>query len=233
MRRPVRPPAARHRPRPLAPVRAGDRRRLRGHQARLGAGQLQLLHLRGGLPLHRRRGGPGRHARLGAAAASTGSTRTPGCGGTAAAWSSRRCGWPSSCYDATAACAGRPATRRAGEEALAGYLAEARAMLRRAATAADCADEAGAGRTRPASRSCAGSTCPPSACAPVRRVPLERIGGIDRSAPRMLPTSMDRPNARGPRRVLAGRDDGGRDRPAQRGRRVGPHRPRRGRRARP
>ena len=46
MRRPVRPSPARHRPRALARVRARDQPRLRGHQARLGAGQLQLLHLR-------------------------------------------------------------------------------------------------------------------------------------------------------------------------------------------
>ena len=45
VRRAVRPPAARHRHRALARVRARDRARLRGHQARLGAGQLQLLHL--------------------------------------------------------------------------------------------------------------------------------------------------------------------------------------------
>ena len=49
VRRPVRPPAARHRPRALARVRARDRARLRGDQAGLGAGQLQLLHQRGGL----------------------------------------------------------------------------------------------------------------------------------------------------------------------------------------
>ncbi len=65
VRRPVRPPAARHRPRALARVRARDHRRLRGHQARLGAGQLQLLHLRGRLPLRRRRGRPRRRATAG------------------------------------------------------------------------------------------------------------------------------------------------------------------------
>ena len=43
VRRALRAPAAAHRPRPVARVRAADRRRLRGHQARLGAGQLQLL----------------------------------------------------------------------------------------------------------------------------------------------------------------------------------------------
>ena len=43
VRRPLRPPAARHRPGALARVRARDHRRLRGHQAGLGAGELQLL----------------------------------------------------------------------------------------------------------------------------------------------------------------------------------------------
>ncbi len=38
----------------LARVRARDRARLRGHQARLGAHQLQLLHLRRRLRLHHR-----------------------------------------------------------------------------------------------------------------------------------------------------------------------------------
>ena len=37
-------------------VRARDRARLRGHQAGLGPGQLQLLHQRGGVPVHPRRG---------------------------------------------------------------------------------------------------------------------------------------------------------------------------------
>ncbi len=41
---------ARHRPGQVARVRRGDRARLRGHQAGLGPGELQLLHLRGGLP---------------------------------------------------------------------------------------------------------------------------------------------------------------------------------------
>ena len=62
VRRPLRPPAARHRPRPQPPVRGPDRDRLRGHQARLGAGQLQLLRRRGRLHLRRRRR-PARRAR--------------------------------------------------------------------------------------------------------------------------------------------------------------------------
>ena len=44
-----------HRPRALARVRARDLPRLRGHQARLGARELQLLRLGGGLRVHRRR----------------------------------------------------------------------------------------------------------------------------------------------------------------------------------
>jgi hypothetical protein len=56
--RAVRPPTARHRPRALARVRARDHRRLRGHQAGLGADQLQLLRLRRRRRLPDR-GGPG------------------------------------------------------------------------------------------------------------------------------------------------------------------------------
>ncbi len=53
VRRAVRPSTARHRHRDLARVRARDLAWLRGHQARLGPGQLQLLHQRGRLRLHR------------------------------------------------------------------------------------------------------------------------------------------------------------------------------------
>ncbi len=67
LRRTVRSPAARHRPRALPRVRARDHRRLRGHQARLGADQLQLLRLRRGRRLPDR-GGPARRARRLAAA---------------------------------------------------------------------------------------------------------------------------------------------------------------------
>ena len=133
VRRPVRPPAARHRPRAVARVRARDRPRLRGHQARLGAGQLQLLHLRGGLRLRRRGGrawspetaggcsadyrfdpatglwrhrdGPGRAA----AAAAPGLPTTP----------TARCTYP------------REHDDRRPSRALAGYLAEAPQLLRR------------------------------------------------------------------------------------------------------
>ena len=57
--------------------------RLRGDQARLGAGQLQLLHLRGGVRVRRRRGAAGRRATAGGCCRTTVSTRRPGCGGTA------------------------------------------------------------------------------------------------------------------------------------------------------
>ena len=69
VRRPLRPPAARHRPRPLPRVRARDHRRLRGDQARLGADQLQLLRQRGRLRVRRPRGRAGRRPRPQAGAA--------------------------------------------------------------------------------------------------------------------------------------------------------------------
>ena len=67
VRRPLRPPPARHRHRAQPRVRARDHRRLRGHQARLGAGELQLLPLRRRRRLHRRGGAAGRARRLAAA----------------------------------------------------------------------------------------------------------------------------------------------------------------------
>ena len=67
VRRALRPPAARHRHRAVARVRARDHRRLRGDQAGLGARQLQLLRLRRGGRLHRRGGPPGGPRRLAAA----------------------------------------------------------------------------------------------------------------------------------------------------------------------
>ena len=65
---PVRAPAARHRRRALPPVRAGDPAGVRGHQAGLGAGQLQLLHLRGGVRVRARGRPPGGHRGMAAAA---------------------------------------------------------------------------------------------------------------------------------------------------------------------
>ena len=67
VRRSLRPPAPRHRPRALARVRARDHRRLRGHQARLGAGELQLLPLRHRRRLRRGCRAPRRARRLAAA----------------------------------------------------------------------------------------------------------------------------------------------------------------------
>ena len=55
---PLRAPPAGHRHRDLARVRARDRARLRGDQARLDPGQLQLLHQRGGVRVPARRGRP-------------------------------------------------------------------------------------------------------------------------------------------------------------------------------
>ena len=75
----------------VARVRARDLPRLRGDQARLGAGQLQLLHQRGRVRVHPRRGGPRGDRGLAAAAATTRSTRPPACGATARACPSRRC----------------------------------------------------------------------------------------------------------------------------------------------
>ena len=48
----------------LPPIRAGDLTRLRGHQAGIGAGLLQLLHRRRNLRVHPRRRPPGRSRRM-------------------------------------------------------------------------------------------------------------------------------------------------------------------------
>ena len=73
-----------HRHRDLARVRARDRARLRGHQARLGPGQLQLLHQRGGVRVPPRRGRPRRDATAGGSCPTTASSPRPACGATAA-----------------------------------------------------------------------------------------------------------------------------------------------------
>ena len=121
---------ARDRPRDEPRVRARDRPRLRGDQARLGPGQLQLLHQRGGVRVHPRRGRPRRARGLAAAAASTRSTPRPACGATAPATPSRR-----SASTTSATTDGRmayPAHRhREPESRLAEYLAEARTLLAR------------------------------------------------------------------------------------------------------
>ena len=69
VRRPVRPPPARHRPRASHEFEREIVARLRGHQAGLGPGQLQLLHQRGRLRVHPRRRRARRRRRLAAAAA--------------------------------------------------------------------------------------------------------------------------------------------------------------------
>ena len=60
-----------HRHRDLARVRARDRARLRGHQARLGPGELQLLHQRGRVRVHPRRGATWSPATAGGSSPST------------------------------------------------------------------------------------------------------------------------------------------------------------------
>ena len=92
VRRALRPPAAGHRHRAQPRVRARDHRRLRGDQARLGAGELQLLPLRRRRRLHRRGRASWSRATAGGCSATTGSTPRPASGRTATAWSSRRCG---------------------------------------------------------------------------------------------------------------------------------------------
>ena len=64
--------------------------RLRGHQARLGAGELQLLHQRGRVPLRRRGGALSSPTRAGGCCPTTSSTRRPVAGATAAEPWSRR-----------------------------------------------------------------------------------------------------------------------------------------------
>ena len=111
--------------------------RLRGHQARLGARQLQLLHQRGRVRVHRRRGRPRGRPRLGAAARlplrpgdrDVAAPRRPG---RAAAAAGRR-----GLRRRRRACATRGTATRRPSRALAGYLDEARALLRARPRAAD------------------------------------------------------------------------------------------------
>ena len=72
-----------HRPDPVQGVRAGDPPGLRGGQAGLGAGELQLLHLERGLRLHPRGGEAGRRARAGSCCRCTISSRRQAGGATA------------------------------------------------------------------------------------------------------------------------------------------------------
>ncbi len=111
-------------------VRARDHPRLRGDQARLGAGQLQLLHQRGGVRVHPRRGGPRRVRGL-AAAAGLRVRRGDG----AVAPSRRPAGAAALACTTSATTAGRwPGPRTAiasPSRRLAAYLDEARDLLAR------------------------------------------------------------------------------------------------------
>ena len=129
VRGPVRAPPARHRPRALARVRARDHRRMRGHQAGLGAGELQLLHQRRGVRVHRARRRRWSPSTAGSSCRSTASRSTPGCGGTRTARSSRRCASRSSPTTPTGGSTFPRHEDRAPESALAGYLAEAEALF--------------------------------------------------------------------------------------------------------
>ena len=117
-------------------VRARDRARLRGDQARLGPGQLQLLHQRGRVRVHPRRRGPRGDRRLAAAAATTRSSRRRGL------WRHRagRPEPPRSLRDVTLrrrpAWPGPSHRHREPESRLADYLVEGRAILDRPAVAA-------------------------------------------------------------------------------------------------
>ena len=73
-----------------------------GSQARLGPGQLQLLHLRGRLQLPPRGRAPGRRARLEAAAGLPASSPRPGSGGTTPRLPTPLSGWTSSALPTTA-----------------------------------------------------------------------------------------------------------------------------------
>ena len=167
VRRPVRPPPARHRPRALARVRARDHRRLRGHQARLGARELQLLHQRGGVPVPR----------------ATRSSSWPSTAGsslphyrfdpTTGLWRHRAgpveppLRLPDLRYDADGGSPTRAAPPRAGDarspatSTRRGALRALPAPIRRRRPAAT--------GSAPTSSTCAGSTCPRSAWSPLRR----------------------------------------------------------------
>ena len=173
VRRPVRAPAARHRPRPVAPVRAGDRRRAARASSPAGYGSasttssppatfryiveaVDLVATHGWLLLPEYRFDPAsglwRHR--------GGLVEPP------LRLSQLR-------YDADGRLRFPSRHERAPEEALEEYLAEARELFAKLAEAADGGPVRGRhGRPgcRPASRSCAGSTCPRSACSAAAEV---------------------------------------------------------------
>ena len=170
VRRPVRAPPARHRPRALAPLRAGDRRRLRGHQARLGPGQLQLLHLRGRVPTT-----SSRRSHL---VATHGWALLPEYrfDPYTGLWRHRDglveppLRLAQLHYDADGPLRWPARHERAAESALAGYLAEAKDLFATlAAPSTGVAPSAGRRpASPPASRRCAGSTSPTSASPDLR-----------------------------------------------------------------
>ena len=142
--------------------------RLRGHQARLGAGELQLLHLRGGLRLRRRGRRAGRRRGLAAAARLPLRPGAPGCGTTAAAPVEPPLRLPDVGYDADGALhLPRDPRSRRPSRCSREHLADARALFAaRAAEPTPC--RAGGRGQRPSrsartSRRCGGSTCPPCA----------------------------------------------------------------------
>ena len=103
-------------------------------------------------------------ATAGGCCRTTGSSRRPGCGGTARARSSRRCGCAHvSLRRRTGAMRYPRHDDRAPESALAGYLAEARRAARRAARQPDLPRSTSATSSAPTSSTCAGSSCRPSA----------------------------------------------------------------------
>jgi selenocysteine lyase/cysteine desulfurase len=111
VRRALRSCLARDRPGPLARVRGRDRPRLRGHQAGLGASQLQLLRLRRGRPTTSSKRSGSSPATGGGCSPTIASTTPPAAGRTAAGPSSRRCGCVTSGMPRTAASSSRATLR--------------------------------------------------------------------------------------------------------------------------
>ena len=159
LRRAVRPPAARHRPGALPRVRAGDHRRVRGHQARLGAGQLQLLPQRARLRVRRATRSPWSPTTAPSWPGSTRSTRRPASGTTAPVRSNRRCASP---RWATTRTAGSPTRASTTPRRRARSPATWPRQWRCSSRCPSC-PTAPANGSAPTSSTCAGSTCPWSA----------------------------------------------------------------------
>ena len=113
----------------LARVRARDRARLRGDQARLGPGELQLLHQRGGVRLPRARGRARRARGLAARCPGTASSPRPGCGATPPARRSRRCPSTTCAFAADGRLVPGASPHASARQALADHLAEAERIL--------------------------------------------------------------------------------------------------------